>query len=127
MTGRTDRRVRMFDYIEVNQSEQFSFIRIPRALITEDYFNSLSLQAKVLYGMLLDRMSKSFQNHWLDEEGKAYIIYPVNEIQEDLNLSRRKIMDNLSELEKVGLVERKKQGNGKPNCIYVKNFIVESR
>ena len=117
----------MFDYIEVNQSEQFSFIRIPRALITEDYFNSLSLQAKVLYGMLLDRMSKSFQNHWLDKEGKAYIIYPVNEIQEDLNLSRRKIMDNLSELEKVGLVERKKQGNGKPNCIYVKNFIVESR
>ena len=36
-------------------------------------------------------------------------------------------MDKLSELEKVGLVERKKQGNGKPNCIYVKNFIVESR
>ena len=105
----------MFDYIEVNQSEQFSFIRIPRALITEDYFNSLSLQAKVLYGMLLDRMSKSFQNHWLDEEGKAFIIYPVNEIQEDLNLSRRKIMYNLSELETVGWEERKKEGNGKPN------------
>lgn len=91
--------------------------RIPRALMTADYFTSLSLQAKVLYGMLLDRMSKSFQNHWLDEEGKAYIIYPVNEIQEDLNLARRKIMDNLYELEKVGLVERKKQGNGRPNCI----------
>lgn len=117
----------MFDYIEVDQSQQFSFIRIPRALITEDYFNSLSLQAKVLYGMLLDRMSRSYQNHWLDEEGKVYIIYPVNEIQEDLNLSKRKIMDNLSELERVGLVERRKQGNGKPNCIYVKNFIMESR
>ena len=85
--------------------------------MTADYFTSLSLQAKVLYGMLLDRMSKSFQNHWLGEEGKAYIIYLVNEIQEDLNLARRKIIDNLFELEKVGLVERKKQGNGRPNCI----------
>ena len=85
--------------------------------MTADYFTSLSLQAKVLYGMLLDRMSKSFQNHWLDEEGKAYIIYLVNEIQEDLNLARRKIMATLFELEKVGLVERKKQGNGRPNCI----------
>lgn len=85
--------------------------------MTADYFTSLSLQAKLLYGMLLDRMSKFFQNHWLDEEGKAYIIYLVNEIQEDLNLARRMIMDNLFELEKVGLVERKKQGNGRPNCI----------
>ena len=85
--------------------------------MTADYFTSLSLQAKLLYGMLLDRMSKFFQNHWLDEEGKAYIIYLVNEIQEDLNLARRMIMDNLFELENVGLVERKKQGNGRPNCI----------
>ena len=105
----------MFNYMMVDQSEQFSFIRIPKMMLTDDLFSKISLQAKVLYGLLLD------------QEGRVYIIYPVNEIQEDTSLSKRKILDYLAELENLGLVERKKQGNGKPNCIYVKNFVLESR
>ena len=117
----------MFNNMMVNQSEQFSFIRIPKMMLTDDLFSEISLQAKVLYGILLDRMRNAMENHWLDQEGRVYIIYPVNEIQEDTNLSKRKILEYLSELEELGLVERKKQGNGKPNCIYVKNFVLESR
>ena len=117
----------MFNYMMVDQSDQFNFIRIPRVMITNDVFSKISLQAKVLYGILLDRMELSLHNHWLDSEGHAYIVYPVNEIQEDMNLSKRKIMEYLSELENIGLVERRKQGNGNPNCIYVKNFVLESK
>ena len=117
----------MFDYMMVDQSEQFSFIRIPKMMLTDDLFSKISLQAKVLYGLLLDRMGKSMENQWLDQEGRVYIIYPVNEIQEDTSLSKRKILDYLAELENLGLAERKKQGNGKPSCIYVKNFVFESR
>lgn len=71
----------MFDYMMVDQSEQFSFIRIPKMMLTDDLFSKISLQAKVLYGLLLDRMGKSMENQWLDQEGRVYIIYPVNEIQ----------------------------------------------
>ncbi len=113
----------MFDYIDGSQSDQFNFIRIPRALFTESYFSKLSVQAKVMYGILVDRMSMSFEKKWLDSEGRVYIIYPVEEMQEDINFSKRKLMDYLSELENIGLIERKKQGNGKPNYIYVKNFV----
>lgn len=117
----------MFSYMMANQSDQFSFVRIPRTMLTDSYFAGLSLQAKVLYGILLDRMKISLQNHWLDGEGHVYIVYPVNEIQDDTNLSRRKVQKCLAELEEAGLVERRKQGNGKPNCIYLKNFVLESR
>ncbi|MCR4745880.1 MAG: replication initiator protein A [Lachnospiraceae bacterium] len=114
----------MFDYIDKTQSDQFNFIRIPRALFTEGYFSNLSVQAKVMYGILIDRMSIAFDKQWMDNEGRVYIIYPVEEMQEDINFSKRKLMDYLSELENVGLIVRKKQGNGKPNCIYVKNFVL---
>ena len=117
----------MFDYMMANQSDQFSFVQIPRNMLTDSYFDGLSLQAKVLYGVLLDRMKMSLQNQWLDEAGHVYIVYPVNDIQDDTNLSKRKVQDCLAELESAGLVERRKQGNGKPNCIYVKNFVLESR
>ncbi|SKC04243.1 Replication initiator protein A (RepA) N-terminus [Lachnospiraceae bacterium] len=117
----------MFDYIVSEQSNQFDFIRIPRALITERFFSNLSLQAKVLYGILMDRMALSSSNNWLDQEGRVFIVYPIDEIQIDTGLSKRKILEYMSELEKLGLIERRKRGNGKPNCIYVKNFIMGIR
>ena len=101
-----------FDYYYGSQADQFSFIRIPWILLTDEMFSSLTLQSKMLYSILLDRMSISMKNGWFDEENRAYIIYQISEIQKDLGFSKKKAMDYLAELEKFGLVEKKKRGSG---------------
>lgn len=113
-----------FDYYYGEQAEQFSFYRIPKLLFTDEHFKMVSAEAKILYGLLLDRMSLSVKNGWLDQEGKVYIIYTVEDIMEALGCATQKAMKLLTELEsKCGLIERKRQGLGKPNLIYVKNFV----
>ena len=114
-----------FDYYYGSQAEQFSFIRIPRMLLTEKTFSSLTLQSKMLYSVLLDRMSLSMKNGWFDEENRVYIIYQISEIQSDLGFSKRKSMDYLAELETFGLVQKKKRGFGLPSIIYVKSFLIQ--
>ena len=114
-----------FDYYYGSQADQFSFIRIPRMLLTEDIFSSLTLQSKMLYSVLLDRMSLSMKNGWFDEENRVYIIYQISEIQADLGFSKRKSMDYLAELEEFGLVKKKKRGFGLPSIIYVKSFMIQ--
>lgn len=116
-----------FEYYYGTQADQFSFIRIPRILLLDEAFSALSLSAKVLYSVLLDRMGLSMKNKWLDEENKVYIIYQITEIQSDLGFSKKKAMDYLTELEKIGLIEKKKRGFGLPNIIYVKSFMAHQR
>ena len=71
-----------FDYFYGSQADQFSFYRIPKVLFTDPQFKPLSTDAKVLYGILLDRMSLSVKNHWLDEQSRVYIIFTTEEIME---------------------------------------------
>ena len=112
-----------YEYFYGAQAEQFSFYRIPKALFTEPNFRELSTDAKVLYGILLDRMSLSLKNQWLDAPNKVYIIFTVEEIMDALNCANQKATRLMVELEKqAGLIERKRQGLGRPNLIYVKNF-----
>lgn len=112
-----------YEYFYGAQAEQFSFYRIPKALFTEPNFRELSTDAKVLYGILLDRMSLSLKNQWLDAQNKVYIIFTVKEIMDALNCANQKATRLMVELEKqAGLIERKRQGLGRPNLIYVKNF-----
>lgn len=112
-----------YEYFYGAQAEQFSFYRIPKALFTEPNFRELSTGAKVLYGILLDRMSLSLKNQWLDAQNKVYIIFTVEEIMDALNCANQKATRLMVELEKqAGLIERKRQGLGRPNLIYVKNF-----
>ena len=114
----------MPDYFYGPQAEQFVFYRIPKALFTDPAFRSISTDAKVLYGLLLDRMSLSARNDWLDEQGRVYIVFTVEEIMESLACGNKKAVGLLRELEVgAGLIERRRQGLGKPNLIYVKNFI----
>ena len=113
-----------FNYYYGDEADQFSFIRIPKILLTGEAFADLSLQAKVLYGLLLDRMGLSVKNHWLDDDNRVFIIYQIAEIQEDLGYSKKKAMGFLGELEAMGLVEKRKRGFGLPSIIYVKNFII---
>ena len=112
-----------YEYFYGAQAEQFSFYRIPKALFTEPNFRELSTDAKVLYGILLDRMSLSLKNQWLDAQNKVYIIFTVEEIMDALNCANQKATRLMVEMEKqAGLIERKRQGLGRPNLIYVKNF-----
>lgn len=114
----------MYDYFYGAEAEQFSFYRIPKVLFTEERFRSVSAEAKVLYGLLLDRMSLSCKNGWLDKEGRVYIIFTIEEVMTALGCADQKAGKLLHELEsKCRLIERKRQGLGKPNLIYVKNFV----
>ncbi len=115
-----------FDYFRGMEAEQYSFYRVPKALFTSEHFKVLSCEAKVLYGLMLDRMSLSIKNRWFDDEDKVYIIFTVEEIMELLNCKTQKAVKLLQELDSkdgVGLIEKKRLGFGKPNVIYVKNFM----
>ena len=114
-----------FDYYYGDESGQFSFYRIPRQLITGARFKRLSTDAKLLYGLLLDRMGLSAKNGWYDEKGRVYIYYPLEEIQQDMNCGHDKATKLLVELDSgkgFGLIERIRQGQGRPTKIYVKRF-----
>ena len=114
-----------FDYYYGIEAEQFSFYRVPRLLIKDERFKGLSSDAKLLYGLMLDRMSMSMKNGWLDDENRAYIIYAVENIMEDLGCSKPTCIKVIKELDAdngIGLIEKKRRGLGKPDIIYVKNF-----
>lgn len=114
-----------FDYYYGHKSSQFSFCRIPRQLITGEAFKGLSIDAKLLYALMRDRMGLSARNGWYDEQGRVFIYYTVNEIRAVLNCGNDKAIKLLAELDTVkgiGLIERVKQSQGRPTKIFVKNF-----
>jgi len=112
----------MFDYFHYDDCEQFAFYRIPKMFVKEPKFKSLSANAKLLYGLFLDRMSLSRKNNWLDENGHVYIYYTITDIMDDLDCGKETAVKIVDELKKIGLIEKKRQGQGKPSIIYVKNF-----
>ena len=114
-----------FNYYYGGQAEMFSFFRVPRILFTAPEFKGLSNDAKLLYGLMLDRMSLSAANGWFDSKGRVYIYFTMNEVQEVLNCGHDKAIRLLAELDTkkgIGLIERVKQGQGRPTIIYVKQF-----
>ena len=118
-----------FDYYYGAESEQFSFVRVPRVLFTDkEHFGNLSNEAKLLYGLLLERMILSRKNNWIDKHNRVYIIFPVEEIEESLDVGHEKALNLLKELDDqsgIGLVRKKRRGLGLPSILYVKNFIVK--
>ena len=114
------------DYFYGQAGELFSFFRIPTALFQEQQFQDLSTDAKTLYGILLDRMSLSVKNEWFDKKGRVFIIFTIEDVKRTLRCADNKATRLLRELEKFGLIERKRRGQGKPCLVYVKNFSAES-
>ena len=114
------------DYFYGQAGELFSFFRIPKALFQEHRFQDLSTDAKTLYGILLDRMSLSVKNEWFDKKGRVFIIFTIEDVKRTLRCADNKATRLLRELEKFGLIERKRRGQGKPCLVYVKNFSAES-
>ena len=119
----------MFSYYYGYEAEQFSFYRIPKLLVTAEQFRNISTDAKLLYGLMLDRMSLSIKNGWTDDLGRVYIYFPIEEVMNLLHCKSEKATRLMAELDSkkgIGLIERVRQGQGKPSIIYVKNFIGQS-
>lgn len=117
-----------FNYFYGDEADMFNFYRIPKLLFTNDYFKGLSTEAKVLYVLMLDRMTLSQKNKWFDDENRVYIYFTVKNTMELLNCKKNKAIDTIKELDVesgIGLIEKKRQGQGKPTIIYVKSFMVE--
>ena len=115
-------------YFYGREADQYSFYRIPKLLFTEEYFKKISVEAKVLYGLMLDRMSLSMKNQWFDAEGRAYIYYSLDDIMDALGCSNKKAISIMKELDTengIGLIEKKRQGQGKPTMIYLKQFMIQ--
>ena len=109
------------NYFYKSESEQFAFYRIPKLLFTDSRYAGISVEAKVLYGLMLDRMSLSVRNNWVDNDNRVYIYFTLEEITDYLSIGKDKGVKLLKELDGI-LIERKKQGLGKPVMIYVLNF-----
>ena len=115
----------MHDYYNTTDAEKLPFFRIPMALIKNKEFKDISTDAKLLYGLLLDRMSLSLRNNWRDEQGHIFIYYTIQATSQDLGCCPEKACKLMSELERAGLIERRRLGQGKPSRIYVKQFVAE--
>ena len=116
-----------FDYFTAAETVQYTFYRIPKALFTESNFQGLSCEAKILYGMMLDRLGLSIRNQWFDSQGRAYIIFTVEDVMGVMGCQSQKavrLMKELDTVDGIGLIEKKRIGLGRPNRIYVKNFMV---
>ena len=117
-----------FDYYYGVEAEQFTFVRVPKVLFTDkEHFGSLSNDARILYGFLLERMSLSRKNNLIDARNRVYIIFPIDEIAEIMGVCHEKALNILKELDEqngIGLVKKKRRGLGLPSILYVKNFII---
>lgn len=111
------------DYYYGVESEQYTFYRIPKVLFTAPGFRQTSSDAKILYGLMLDRMGLSMRSGWLDEVGRVFIYFTLEEAMTAMGCGHTKAVALFTELDKAGLIERKKQGQGRPTKIYVKNFV----
>ena len=107
---------------KANEFLENSFFQVPKELFVNQYYTDLSLSSKVLYGLLLDRLSLSIKNKWTDKDGDIYIIFSRKEAQEKLNLSDKTVTKAFKELKNKKLIREKRTGFKKNNIIYVGNI-----
>lgn len=115
-----------FDYFYNREAERFNFLKVPEILVDGEEFKGLSAEAIILYSMLLKRTGISFKNNWIDKENRVFIYFTVEEIMRRRNISKPTAIKTLDELDSkkgIGLIERVRLGLGKPNIIYVKDFM----
>lgn len=102
-----------------NEYLENSYYKIPQELFVSSlYKDKLNSNSKILYAFLLDRLSLSQKNHWIDAERNIYLIFTREEVQEKLDLSDKTVTKAFKQLNDVGLVQERRQGLGKPNLIY---------
>ena len=91
------------------------FIPLPRFMIASEH----SINAKLLYGLLLNRTMLSQKSGWVSEDGNVYVIYTIKQMADDLNRSERTVKTALNELENAGLITRVRQGWNRANRIFL--------
>lgn len=111
------------DYHYGNEAFQYAMVEIPLLMFLDHAFDSLSIEAKVVYGILLQRIKMASKNDWRDEEGRLYVIYTMEQMHKDIGLSTRTLSTALKQLEDIGIIDICIRGQGKPNIYYVKNFV----
>ena len=114
------------DYHYGLDAERYAFFRIPKIIMTEPYFDTMSTDAKMLYGLMLDRLSLSRENGWVDEDERVYIYFTIEDVCDTLHCKADKAVKLFAELDLVkgfGLIQRIKQGQGKPARIYVLRYL----
>lgn len=116
-----------FENFYGNEAEQYAYYTVPKPLFTDSNFKFLSTDSKLLYSFLLDRAGLSVKNDWIDDDGKVYVFFKLDELCERLNIGKDKAVKLFNELDSekggIGLIKRQKQGQGKPTKIYVMNFM----
>ncbi len=112
-------------YFSVSESKKYSYFCIPKVMLSSPELKSISCEAKLLYGIMLDRMSLSVENNWADKDGKTFILFTIEETMDTLCCGKSKAMATMAELDGIGLIERVRQGQGNANRIYVKNFTLD--
>ncbi|WP_064615239.1 replication initiator protein A [Streptobacillus moniliformis] len=119
----------MYSNFNVLDISYQNFLTIPRDLIYNEKFKKLSLEAKLMYGLLMDRLKVSIKYNWIDSNGDVYLIYSINEIMQLLSISKPTAVKILKELEKFKMIEKKQQGLQKPNLLYLKkiDFLVSEK
>ena len=115
------------DYFYEYEAEQFAFYMIPKEIVEDKPYCDLSDGSKLLYSIILDRVKLSRQHGWIDEQNRVYIVFTLEEVQRTMHCAKQKATKLMQELEAIGLVEKKRQGLGKPNLLYVKNFVRKGR
>ena len=115
-----------YDYYFGSEADQFRFLRIPKVFFEDPDYEKLGSDEKILYGFLHEQIDLSRKKDWIDEEGRIYVMRSLESIQKILhNCSQDKARTTMKNLIEFGLIEKKRQGQGKPDLIYVKNFITK--
>ena len=111
------------DYCYGDELKIDSFCRLPRILLTNELYRKLSLDVKYLYCLMLDRVSLSMRNGWRDKDGRVFIYFTLNDAQDFLNVGKNKAVKLFNQLETLGFICRRKQGQGKPARVFVRIFV----
>ena len=106
-------------YFKKKEQYQERFYQLPKVFFTNEIYKKLSLEAKVAYSILRDRLELSLQNDWVDSEENIYFIYTNENLMEILNLGKNKVVKIKKELESVNLLRQKRLGLNKPNMLYL--------
>lgn len=113
----------MSNFFYSHEADQFAFYQIPKELFINPIYSKVCTDAKLLYGLLLDRNSLSRKNNWIDNKNIVYIFFSREEAMELLNCKKELITKLFKQLKDADLIEEVRQGLGKANVIYVKKFI----
>ena len=110
------------DYCYGDELKVDSFCRLPRILVTDEFYCTIPAEIKILYGLMLDRVAISMSNNWR-ENGRVFIYFTIREAARLLNVGKDKAIRLFNRMETLGLIRRRKQGPKQPTRIFVQTFV----